>query len=112
MRTARRGVDPATPSKERHVQTRHGTMTTDRPERYVKQLAGHWARKGSADTTDGTTVIRFETGQVVTLVPEDGLLRIEASVPDDGDPDRFAEVVADHLQRFGQRDELQVTWGA
>jgi hypothetical protein len=24
--------------------------------------------------------------------------------------DRWAQVVADHLQRFGQRDELEVVW--
>ncbi len=92
--------------------TRHGTMKTDRPERYAKQLAGHWARKGSAGEEDGVTVIRFETGQVVALRAEPGLLRIEASVADGGDADRFAQVVAEHLQRFGQRDELEVAWAA
>ena len=85
-------------------------MATDRPERYAKQLAGHWARKGSAEETDGTTVIRFDSGQVVTLVPAPGLLHVEAAVPDDGDADRFAGVVADHLERFGQRAELSVVW--
>lgn len=90
--------------------TRHGTMPTDRPERYAKQLAGHWARKGSAGEEDGVTVIRFDTGQVVELHPEAGLLRITASVPEGGDPDRFAQVVAEHLQRFGHRDELAVEW--
>ncbi len=94
------------------MQTRNGTMTTDRPARYAKQLAGHWARKGSAGEEDGATVIRFDTGQVVVLTPEDSLLRIAASVPDDGDPERFARVVAEHLQRFGQRDELEVVWDA
>jgi hypothetical protein len=60
--------------------TRHGTMPTDRPERYAKQLAGHWARKGSTGEEEGATVIRF------------------------------ARVVAEHLQRFGHRDELVVAW--
>ena len=92
------------------MQTRHGTMTTDRPERYAKQLAGHWARKGSAGEEDGATVIRFETGQVVELRAEPGLLRISASVPDDGDADQFAKVVAEHLQRFAHREELEVSW--
>lgn len=92
--------------------TRHGTMITDRPERYAKQLAGHWARKGSAGEEEGVTVIRFDTGQVVALHAEHGLLRIEASVPDGGDADGFAQVVAEHLQRFGQRDELEVAWAA
>ncbi len=92
------------------MQTRHGTMATDRPERYAKQLAGHWARKGSAGEEDGSTVIRFETGQVVELRPEPGLLRIAASVPDDGDADGFAQVVAEHLQRFAHREQLEVRW--
>lgn len=93
------------------MHTRHGSMATERPERYAKQLAGHWARKGSAGEEDGQTVIRFDTGQVVVLRTEPGALRIEASVPDDGDPDYFAQVVKDHLERFGTRDELEVIWG-
>lgn len=92
------------------MQTRHGTMLTDRPERYAKQLAGHWARKGSAGEEEGATVIRFDTGQVVELRAEAGSLVIAASVPDDGDADRFAQVVAEHLQRFGHREELDVVW--
>ena len=39
-----------------------------------------------------------------------GLLRVEASVPEGGDADRFAQVVKDHLERFGQREELDVVW--
>jgi len=31
-------------------------------------------------------------------------------VPDGGDADRFAQVVKDHLERFGQREELDVVW--
>lgn len=90
--------------------TRYGTMATERPERYAKQLAGHWARKGSSGVEDGATVIRFDSGQVVELRAEAGVLRITASVPDDADPDGFAQVVAEHLQRFGKRNELAVTW--
>ncbi|GGL35768.1 DUF2218 domain-containing protein [Phycicoccus endophyticus] len=92
--------------------TRHGTMSTERPERYAKQLAGHWARRGSTAQEEGATVIRFDTGQRVVLRPGEGVLDVEASVPADGDADRFAEVVADHLERFGQRDELHVVWDA
>ena len=89
---------------------RHGAMATARAARYAKQLAGHWARKGSVEEEDGATVIRFETGQVVRLAPGETALRIAASVPEGGDADRFATVVAEHLQRFGQRDELDVVW--
>ena len=33
-------------------------------------------------------------------------------MPDDEDLQRFADVVARHLERFGQRDELHVEWDA
>ena len=92
------------------MQTVKGTMATDRPERYAKQLAGHWARKGSADETDGVTVIRFDTGQLVVMRPAPGVLEIEASVPDGSDPVRFADVVKNHLERFAQREGLDVVW--
>jgi hypothetical protein len=85
-------------------------METDRPERYAKQLAGHWARKGSVGEEDGATVIRFDSGQVVRLRAESGRLLVEASVPEGVDADQFARVVAEHLQRFGTREELEVRW--
>ena len=85
-------------------------MATERPERYAKQLAGHWARKTEQSEEGGATTLRFEGGQTVVLRPAGGALEIEVSVPDDADVDRFAQVVAEHLQRFGQRDELEVTW--
>src|SRR5215213_8017170 len=94
------------------MRTKRGTMPTDRPERYAKQLASHWAKRGK-QVEDGTsTTLHFDSGQVVVLRPEEGRLELEVSVPDAGDldVDRFAQVVAEHLQRFGQRDELQITW--
>jgi hypothetical protein len=100
----------SSPSRGHQMNTRHGTMRTDRAERYAKQLAGHWARKGSAGEEDGATVIRFESGQVVVLRAAEGVLHVEASVPEGGDADRFAQVVKEHLERFGQREELDVVW--
>ena len=94
------------------MRTKHGTMPTDRPERYAKQLAGHWAARGDLVEGGSSTTLTFETGQVVVMRPGAGRLDLEVSVPEEGDltVDRWAQVVADHLQRFGQREELQVTW--
>jgi len=39
-----------------------------------------------------------------------GALEVEVSVPDEGDIERFAQVVKEHLERFGQRDELDLVW--
>ena len=92
------------------MQTKTGTVATNRPERYAKQLASHWARRGPATDEDGATVLRWETGQVITMRPAEVALEVEVSVPDEGDVDRFADVVKDHLERFGQRDELDLVW--
>ena len=93
------------------MQTRHGTMATERPARYAKQLAGHWARKGSCRRGGRRHrhPVRDGTGRA-DVAGCRRRLRVEASVPDGGDPDRFAQVVKDHLERFGQREELDVVW--
>lgn len=91
------------------MQTITGTMTTDRPERYAKQLASHWSHRGPVAVEEGVTVLRWESGQVIALRPVPGVLEVEVSVPD-GDVTEFAAVVARHLERFGQRDELVVVW--
>ena len=90
--------------------TKTGQMATDRTERYAMQLASHWAKRGPASEEDGATVLRWESGQVIVLRPIDDSLEVEVSVPEDGDVDRFAQVVKDHLERFGARDELDVVW--
>ena len=90
--------------------SKHGTMATDRPERYAKQLASHWSEKATVTEDAGTTTLVMGNGNTVALRPSDGTLEIEAAVAPDGDLDRWAQVVADHLQRFGQRDELIVAW--
>ncbi|MEI2641824.1 MAG: DUF2218 domain-containing protein [Candidatus Nanopelagicales bacterium] len=90
--------------------TKTGRMATDRPERYAKQLAGHWARKTEQTEFDGDTVLTFAGGQAVSMRAEQGGLLLAVTVPEDADLDSFAQVVEEHLQRFGRRDELRVDW--
>ncbi len=92
------------------MSTVKGTMATDRPDRYAKQLVSHWAKRGPVTVEDGVTVQRWESGQVIWLRPAGDVLEIEVSVGEDGDLAHFAQVVKDHLERFGQRDELNVVW--
>jgi uncharacterized protein len=90
--------------------TVNGTMATDRPERYAKQLVSHWSERGPVSTEAGATIQRWNTGQVLVLRPTDGALEVEVTVPDGDDAARFAQVVKAHLERFGQRDEVNVVW--
>ena len=90
--------------------TVHGTMATDRPERYAKQLTSHWSARGPVTEEDGATVQRWTSGQVIVLRPVEDALEIEVTVSDGDDSARFAQVVKEHLERFGTRDELEVVW--
>ena len=86
-----------------------GRMATDRPERYAKQLFSHWSERGEQSQDGASSVMVWPDGQVIRLTPEDGALVVEVSVPE-GDAAGFGAVVARHLERFGQRDELKVVW--
>jgi hypothetical protein len=85
-------------------------MSTDRPERYARQLTGHWSARGPVTEEGGALVQRREDGRVLVLRPVDGALEVEVTVPDGGDVARFAQVVKEHLERFGRRDELDLVW--
>ncbi len=54
------------------MRTRHGLMSTERPGRYAKQLAGHWATRGELVEDGPTTTLRFDTGQVLVLRAVEG----------------------------------------
>ncbi len=87
-----------------------GRMSTQRPERYAKQLTSHWSARGPVSQEGPALVQRWDSGQVLVLTPADGYLQVEVGVPDDADVTGFAEVVAAHLERFGLREELAVVW--
>jgi hypothetical protein len=89
-----------------------GTMPTDRPSRYGKQIVSHLGRRALGVWSDETNTgaVTFDNGVAVAefACEEDALtiaLRSNAElIP------RFESVVGDHLVRFGVRDELIVSW--
>jgi 3-hydroxyisobutyrate dehydrogenase-like beta-hydroxyacid dehydrogenase len=86
-------------------------VATDAPERYAKQLVSHLGRRLTW-ATDGPTsraVIGTGTG---TVVVGTGVLTLRAEAPDAETLARIQHVLGSHLERFGQRNELTVTWGA
>lgn len=87
-----------------------GRMATERPERYAKQLFAHWSERGPVTEEGGASVQRWDSGQVIRLTPVEGALVVEVEVPDGGDAAVFGDVVKRHLERFGQRDELELVW--
>lgn len=85
-------------------------VPSDRPERYVKQLVSHLARKRN------THLIAPDAGSIewpdghCGLACEPGALVLTATADDDEAMARIQDVVSRHLERFGARDDLRVDW--
>lgn len=100
-------------------------VATDRPARYAKQLVSHFSahNDGHWDSNDGRGEFTFVgegsgsenpkkafDGKVhVGLVAAEAVLLIHVEGPAELIP-RFEQVVGSHLERFGQKDGLEVSW--
>ena len=86
---------------------------TDRPARYAKQLASHLGRKCAvAEETTGTRVtLPADRGSGSCLLSSgSGVLVLEAEAENVEVLQTVNDVVGGHLERFGQRDGLAVSW--
>jgi hypothetical protein len=85
-------------------------VATDQPARYVKQVVSHLAHKRATWLAeDGSGVVDFGSGRC-TLTAQAGILLLHASAQDAAELDHVREVLARHLERFGGREGLRVTW--
>jgi uncharacterized protein len=85
------------------------SVVTSTPDRYLKQLASHLGRKAEVrEEMDGTRLVL--AGGECLLRTAGESLEMTASAPDAETLERVTDVVGRHLERFGQRNELQVTW--
>lgn len=91
--------------------TARANLPTDSPERYAKQLVSHLGRKVEFEIDGPTSTSRFEFGTGTgTIVVGDGVLTLLAEAADPESLARVQDVLGRHLERFGQRNELVVTW--
>jgi phospholipase/carboxylesterase len=95
---------PHTPSV-----TSRADVSTETPGRYAKQLVAHLGRKLDFTTAGATSTaaIGEAVGQIVV---GDGVLTLTASGADEDAVARVEHVLGSHLERFGQRHELLVSW--
>jgi uncharacterized protein len=91
--------------------TSRADVVTDAPGRYAKQLVSHLGRKIVFEVDGSTSIARFGDGTGTVLVGE-GVLTLLADAPDTETLERVQWVLGSHLERFGQRNELVVTWSA
>lgn len=95
------------------MQVAEATVSTDRAERYVDQLASHLGQRAvGAETRDpaGWDLRVDIAGGTVSMSarPEGILVRVEG--PDRGTLERLQEGVAGRVATIGRRDGLTVAW--
>ena len=91
------------------VLTARAQVRTGTPERYAKQLLFHLGRR-TTWTTDGDTSTAEIAGGTGRVQVGDGVLTLIAEAADAETLSRVQHVLGSHLERFGQRNELAVTW--
>jgi catechol 2,3-dioxygenase len=84
-------------------------VATAKPSPYLLQLAKHFRHKLDVRFDDHSAVIPFAFGTAELAVEPDAL-SIVAHAHTPADLARVQDVVGRHLERFGRRDELRVTW--
>lgn len=89
--------------------TATATVTTPDAERYAKQLLSHLSRKSQVRSDDRGDALQLAGGECL-LLPGVDALRLDASAPTPDALETIQRVVGSHLERFGQRNELTVTW--
>ena len=89
--------------------TSRADVATDAAERYAKQLASHRGRKAEVrDEPEGRRILVGDGGCL--LVVGEAVLELRAEAASAESLTRVQHVVGSHLERFGQRDALVVTW--
>ena len=90
--------------------TSHADVPTGAPARYAKQLVSHLGRKAPfTEEADGAWTITAGDARGRIAVGDDVLsLHVEAS--DVETLDRLEHAFGSHLERFGARAGLTVTW--
>lgn len=96
--------------------TRTATVATDTPGRWAKQLASHLGRPGRMtveETARGPRLtMSFDGVEATCLMDTTGTdaLELHATGGSEAAADQMAHVVGSHLERFGAKAGLQVTW--
>ena len=90
--------------------TSHAAVATPTPARYAKQLLSHLGRKVEfTPDGDGSWTSHIGGARAGITIGEDQLT-LRAEAPDEAGLARVEHALGSHLERFGHRDHLVVTW--
>lgn len=92
-----------------HMNTSIGRSSTDRAGRYGKQLVAHLGRRagGEWSEAEGTGWIALGEGRAELVAEDDALV---VTLTSEQGLEQLKDVVERHLVRFGEKDELTMSW--
>jgi hypothetical protein len=96
-------------SRKKPLLTSRAEVATPTPDRYAKQLVQHLGRKVPVEETADGAVLTIGSGRGVVSAG-DGVLVLRAEARGEEALADVQGVLGRHLERFGQRSELVVTW--
>jgi uncharacterized protein len=88
----------------------NASVATEKPTPYMKQLCKHFGHKVEVAFDDERGTIVLAMGRCELDATHAGVLRMRAQAADAESLARTEQVVGSHLERFGRRDELSVSW--
>lgn len=88
----------------------HATVVTPNASRYLQQLCKHWSHKFTVDFTPEQGSIALPLGLVRLLAIDEELAVDLTAANENTDMGAFETVVAEHLKRFGFREQLTFDW--
>ena len=86
------------------------SVATEKPTPYMKQLCKHFGHKVDVKFDEERGTIQLPMGTCELDATRPGVLHMHASAADTESLERTQHVIGSHLERFGRRDELSVTW--
>ena len=87
-------------------------VATAKPTPYMKQLCKHFGHKNEVTFDDVRGEIHLSSGVCTLDASPPAQLALTATAADAESLERLTHVIGSHLERFGTRDELAVSWTA
>lgn len=84
-------------------------VKTEIAPKYLKWLCGHFNLKAQAEYDETHGTVQFEFGTCEMQAKGDALW-IQVSAEDEESLKRIKYVVGDHLEHFGRKESIQVSW--
>jgi hypothetical protein len=85
-------------------------VATAKPSPYMKQLCKHFGHKNEVVFDEHSGEIRLSSGVCMLDASAPAQLGLSATAADAENLERLTAVIGGHLERFGVRDELAVSW--